>query len=139
MVRINNISAYSDIDRKYLRSLAQRVWDSFHTQRCDATISIVPVEKIIELNTRYFEKNEPTDVISFNLGAGPKGHILADIYICPEVAEENALRFRCGFHEEIARLVIHGMLHCAGFDDLTAEQKQAMRTMEDNFLEKYPA
>lgn len=94
-------------------------------------------DAIIELNQHYFSKSIPTDVISFNLGADPSGHEIGDIYICADVADENSVRFSCTFNEEIARLVVHGMLHFVGFEDDTPERKEHMHHLENKFLEQY--
>ena len=61
-----------------------------------------------------------TDVISFALGAG-KGRsaahaVVGDIYIAPDLARANAMRFGRGVREELARLVVHGTLHVLGHD-----------------------
>ena len=88
----------------------------------DALLSIafVSVREIARLNQRHLAHAGPTDVISFALGAGtersPAHPVVGDIYIAPEVARTNAMRFRRGVREELARLVIHGTLHVLGHD-----------------------
>ena len=42
--------------------------------------------------------------------------VVGDIYIAPEVARANAIRFGRRVREELARLVIHGTLHVLGHD-----------------------
>jgi probable rRNA maturation factor len=42
--------------------------------------------------------------------------LVGDIYIAPEVARRNALSFGVPQREEVARLVVHGVLHVAGYD-----------------------
>jgi probable rRNA maturation factor len=55
-------------------------------------------------------------VITFALGADPSGAVIADIYICPDVARAQVVEFGVGVREEIARLVVHGTLHACGFE-----------------------
>jgi len=118
--------------------LAQRVWDSHQRERCDVTISFVDVPLMVRLNKQYLGKDRPTDVIAFNLGPDPGQRYVGDVYICPEVAEENTLIFGTDLNGELARLVVHAMLHLIGYDDRTEAEKQRMLHLENEFLEKYP-
>src|SRR5580765_2337742 len=61
----------------------------------DAMLSITFVGRaaMSELNRRYLGHLGPTDVISFGLGRpGKRGAVIGDIYICPDVARDNAKR-----------------------------------------------
>jgi probable rRNA maturation factor len=85
----------------------------------DAMLSITFVGRatISELNRRFLGHHGVTDVISFGLGrAGKRGAVVGDIYICPEVARENARQQGVSAGEEVLRLVIHGTLHVLGRD-----------------------
>jgi probable rRNA maturation factor len=85
----------------------------------DAMLSITFVGRatITELNRRFLGHPGPTDVISFGLGrAGKRGAVVGDIYICPEIARENARRQGVSAGEEVLRLVVHGTLHVLGRD-----------------------
>ena len=85
----------------------------------DAMLSITFVGRaaISELNRRYLGHRGPTDVISFGLGRpGKRGAVIGDIYICPEIARDNAKRQGVPIGEEILRLVVHGTLHVLGYD-----------------------
>jgi probable rRNA maturation factor len=87
----------------------------------DALVSIafVSTRAIARLNKRHLGHSGPTDVISFALGAGKERSadpVVGDIYIAPDVARANAMRFGRGVREELARLVVHGTLHVLGHD-----------------------
>ena len=85
----------------------------------DAMLSITFVGRatISEMNRRYLGHHAPTDVISFGLDrVGKRGAVVGDIYICAEVARENARRQGIPAGEEMLRLVIHGALHVLGSD-----------------------
>lgn len=66
--------------------------------------------RLRDLNRRFRHKNKPTDVLSFSRPAG------GDIAISAEIARENAQRYGHGMAEELKILVLHGMLHLAGYD-----------------------
>ncbi|MGZ4842614.1 MAG: rRNA maturation RNase YbeY [Candidatus Angelobacter sp.] len=66
--------------------------------------------RLRQLNRRFRHKDKPTDVLSFPRPAG------GDIAISAEIALENASRYGHGMADELKILVLHGMLHLAGYD-----------------------
>ena len=66
--------------------------------------------RVQELNRRFRRRNKPTDVLSFPRIEG------GDIAISAEIAAENARRFGHRILDELKILVLHGMLHLAGYD-----------------------
>lgn len=66
--------------------------------------------RLRELNHRFRRKDKPTDVLSFPRPTG------GDIAISADIARENAGRYGHGTAEELKVLVLHGMLHLAGYD-----------------------
>jgi len=96
----------------------------------DAMLSITFVGQaaMSQLNRRYLGHHGPTDVISFGLGRiGKRGAVVGDVYICAEIARENARRQGIPAGEELLRLVVHGTLHVLGHDHPTG----AGRTTSD--------
>lgn len=94
----------------------------------DALISITFVGRatITRINRRYLGRRRPTDVISFGLGRmGRRGAVIGDIYICAEIARENARRQNVGAGEELLRLVIHGTLHVLGHEHPEGSERPA--------------
>jgi probable rRNA maturation factor len=90
----------------------------------DAMLSITFVGRatISHLNRRYLGHHGPTDVISFGLGrVGRRGAVVGDVYICAEIARENAKAQGISAGEELQRLVIHGTLHVLGHDHPTGQ------------------
>jgi probable rRNA maturation factor len=79
------------------------------------SITFVSSRTMAALNRRHLGHRGPTDVITFALGADSSGSVLGDIYICPEVAREQARQHGVGLREELARLVVHGTLHACGW------------------------
>ena len=92
----------------------------------DAMLSITFVGRaaMSELNRRYLGHRGPTDVISFGLErSGKRGAVIGDIYICPEVARDNAKRQGVSAGEEMLRLVVHGTLHVLGQNQPTGASR----------------
>jgi len=81
------------------------------------SITFVGRATMSQMNYRYLRHHGPTDVISFGLGrAGRRGGVVGDIYICADIARENARVQGVAAGEELLRLVVHGTLHVLGHD-----------------------
>jgi len=90
-----------------------------HEKVRDALLSIAFIDRraISRLNRRHLDHSGPTDVISFGFTrAVPADPVVGDIYICPDVARQNAKARGVGVREELARLVVHGVLHVLGYN-----------------------
>jgi len=86
------------------------------------TIQLVSDAAMARLNQTFRHKRGPTDVLSFPAnGANLKqcAPYAGDIAISPETARRNARRFSRPFPVELCLLILHGMLHLAGFDHET--------------------
>ena len=80
------------------------------------SIALVTPREIAALNRKHLGHRGPTDVITFALGQDPTGVVVGDIYICPDVARKQAAEHGVGVREELARLVVHGVLHACGHE-----------------------
>jgi probable rRNA maturation factor len=78
------------------------------------SITLVTAPRIAAINVRHLRHRGATDVISFGFSRERGGPVVADIYIAPAVASENARRHGVGVREELVRLVVHGVLHALG-------------------------
>ncbi|HMF91324.1 MAG TPA: rRNA maturation RNase YbeY [Candidatus Angelobacter sp.] len=79
----------------------------------EVDILITGNRRIQKLNRRFRKKNKPTDVLSFPRDGG------GDIAISADIARQNAARYRHSAANELKILVLHGMLHLAGFNHET--------------------
>lgn len=102
-----------------------------------AKISIIfsTYQILNKLKIKFFNIDSNTDVIAFNLNENIK-NIDGEIYISPEIAKENAKKFKNSFNDEIKRLIIHGTLHLIGYLDNNETQKSTMNNLENKFLKK---
>jgi probable rRNA maturation factor len=87
------------------------------------SVTLVTNRRIAELNALHLTHRGPTDVISFAFSRERGGPLVADIYIAPAVARENARRLGVGVREELVRLVVHGVLHALGHDHPEGEAR----------------
>jgi len=75
--------------------------------------------RLQQLNRRFRKKNKPTDVLSFPRREG------GDIAISAEIAGRNARLYRHSAAQELKVLILHGMLHLAGYDHETDNGQMA--------------
>jgi len=90
--------------------------------------------KMSRLNRQYRGKSGSTDVLSF--GQTGIADYLGDVFISVETASVNALRAGHSLPQEAAVLVLHGLLHLAGYDHETdrGEMKALERKMRRSRL-----
>ena len=87
---------------------------------------------ILDINKKYVKHNYYTDIITFDYC---EGQVLSgDLFISVDTVRANADFYKTDFSEELNRVIIHGVLHLAGYDDQTDEQKAQMRSKEDYYL-----
>ncbi len=106
-----------------LIELSRNVLRALKVPRAMISVTFVSSRASATLNRRHLGHRGPTDVITFALGADPAGTVIADIYISPDVARLQAKEFGVGVREEIARLVVHGMLHACGWEHPDGEER----------------
>jgi len=119
---------------KPLEVFALQARRALHFSEDAVTVCIVSDVAIARLNRRYRGKSGPTDVLSFpakaNGGHGRNGarsshpggrqeSYTGDIAISPAAARRNARRYSSSLAEELRVLILHGMLHLAGYDHET--------------------
>ncbi|MBS9768697.1 MAG: rRNA maturation RNase YbeY [Flavobacteriaceae bacterium] len=90
-------------------------------------------EYLYKLNQEFLQHDTLTDIISFDYTMG--NLISGDIFISVDRVRENAVQFGEGFHRELHRVMIHGVLHYIGFKDKAEEDKKQMRLEEEKCLQ----
>jgi probable rRNA maturation factor len=109
----------------------------------ELSVLVTDDEEVRELNRDYRGVDAPTDVLAFpqqpptgrpsaggeprfDTAEGDAPHLLGDVVVAAPTARCQARERRRAFGEEMALLVIHGVLHLAGWRDETAAQKRRM-------------
>jgi probable rRNA maturation factor len=126
----------------------------------DAELSLLFVDEkaIGDLNRRFGGGDGPTDVLAFPIdeeaveagrfpdsgGSGPGWSpspdlpmLLGDVVICPALAHRNALQQGKDTADEIALLVVHGILHLMGMDHQDEREAVLMQGREQELLERF--
>ena len=89
-------------------------------------------EYLLEKNIQFLNHETYTDIITFDYCEGCV--ISGDIFISIERVTENANTFRVDFEDELDRVLIHGILHLAGYQDKSQEDAKTMQEKEDFYL-----
>jgi probable rRNA maturation factor len=120
-----------------VRDLAEFVLDRERVKSALLSISFVSKRAMADLNRRHLGHRGGTDVITFALGRPvPKAPLVGDIYVSPDVVTEQARRFRVPVREELARVVVHGVLHALGHEhpDGDGRERSPMWKRQERWL-----
>ena len=107
----------------------------------ELTLTFVDPDEMAALNVEHMGKQGPTDVLSFPLDSVgdeitglPGPSLLGDVVVCPAVASEAAPTHAGSIDDELALLVVHGILHVLGHDHAEPDETQLMRQRELELL-----
>ncbi len=124
-----------------LHQIAEHILADFHLENALFTLCLRKPAEIKKLNKTYRAIDKVTDVLSFSSDGevDPESGkpYLGDIVICLQQAEEQA---RCSGHildNEIALLLVHGLLHLLGFDHGSKEDRQRMWDVQERYLRSH--
>lgn len=89
-------------------------------------------EHLLQLNLQSLNHDYYTDILTFDYSTPDKIEI--EIFISLDRVFENAQSFNIQFMDELIRVMVHGILHCIGYDDHTDEDVLKMRDAEDKYI-----
>ncbi|MDB4264061.1 rRNA maturation RNase YbeY [Flavobacteriaceae bacterium] len=97
--------------------------------------NFVSQEELLEMNQKYLNHTTHTDIISFNYSS--KESLRAEFFISLWAVERSAEEESQSVENECLRVIVHGVLHCLGFNDASLQEKAKMRTLENNFIDMF--
>lgn len=120
------------LPRGWLAGVVRRALARQGIDAAELCVLVVDDRRIARLHREWLDVAGPTDVITFaSAAAGPPDGVLrGDIVASAETARRVARAVGWPARHELAYYVIHGILHLAGHDDLTATDRRAMRARE---------
>lgn len=127
----------------------------------ELSMIFVDEKSMSDLNERFLGREGPTDVLAFPMddevvesgrqpdqgGRGPGAPVeptdapvlIGDVVICPTIAKRQAPEHNSSLDEELALLVVHGVLHLLGFDHEEDDEAEAMEQRERELLAEFRA
>lgn len=90
-----------------------------------------------QLNLDYADNDYATDVLTFNYSEDgqPVAGTLADVAVCVPIAEAQADTAKTSMRDELATLVLHAILHIAGFDHATKLDREEVDGLQADVLD----
>ncbi len=118
-----------DLISQWITDVAQQ--ESLDTAKGEITIIFCSDEYLLDINIQYLDHDYYTDIITFPYSYSP---LAADLFISINRVKENADQLGHGFHEELYRVIIHGILHLCGYKDESTSEIAVIRSKEDYYL-----
>lgn len=137
------------------RKALEKALDGFVTSDAKLAFEVVFVEaeEIRALNGQTRGMDKVTDVLSYPALDGIKGKALSkkdypycadedgnlligSIVVCTQRAKEQAEEYGHSYKRELHYLIVHGVMHCLGYDHTTDEERAEMREKEELILKK---
>ena len=133
-----------DVGPEQLKGTVEHVLHAFDVTSAQVSLAVVDNEQIRPVKRDYFDMDEATDVISFDLSdqadersdAASGRHLECEILVNAQQAVNVAQQSGQDPLAELNLYVVHGLLHQLGYDDATEQQAELMHRKEDQLLEQ---
>jgi probable rRNA maturation factor len=128
------------VEVEELRKIAAGVLVAENVRAAELGVLVTDDEAVRRLNAEYANEDETTDVLAFSLWEGeefvsPDGVMrLGEVIISYPTASRQAAEAARGVDEEIAHLLVHGILHLLGYDHAGAEEEHVMLARTEELL-----
>ncbi len=113
------------------------VFSVIRAEKCvpsEISFNFVSDEELLAINKKYLKHKTLTDIITFDYSKGTT--LSGEIYISIDRVRENAKTFKNPVDTELHRVMIHGVLHLAGYTDKGPKNKAEMIRAEDRALRR---
>jgi probable rRNA maturation factor len=124
------------IYRRPLQDLVEVVLSLHDLQPDFVYISLVTAKAMREIHSEHF--NDPTDTDCMSFPIDPEGihhpHVFGQIVVCPKTAILYSQCHQTDAYDELALYIVHGLLHCLGYDDIDPKDRREMRKEEARMM-----
>jgi probable rRNA maturation factor len=141
LVLVTAVEAFERfVESEDLRRIATAVLEAEGVAEAELGVLVTDDEAIRRLNAEYAGEDEPTDVLAFSLREGEEFVSpddltrLGEVIISYPTASRQAAETARGVDDEIAHLLVHGILHLLGYDHAEAEEERVMRVRTEELL-----
>lgn len=140
---MKNVFVYCEnskiINKLLVHSVISKIKNNLSLKIKSLEINFVSQETIRKVNNEYLSHDYSTDIITFDY-SNERNILDGEIFISLKDAEENSKKYHVTFDNELLRLIIHGILHLLGYDDITLSKRKVMKKAENDItdnLSKY--
>lgn len=107
------------------------------------SVNVIGDDRMRTLNRQYRGKDKTTDVLSFSNTEGeqffqglPSTEEWGDIFISLPQIKRQAREYEVTIQEEFSRMLVHGVLHLAGYDHMKKADEVVMMGLQEKILKK---
>lgn len=122
------------LDRKVLLRFCE--WAGRDLDEFELGLHFVSPREMARVHEEFMNISGSTDVITFDHGSEPPRKVHGEAFISVQDAEEQAAEFKTSWQAEIARYIIHAILHLLGYDDMTPAARVEMKKLENRMLKQ---
>lgn len=133
------------VSEKYLKNVARKSLRLAGRKNAKIGLIFIGRRRMKDLNRIYRKRDDVTDVLSFSEESGKKHGFISpekinegsgEIFICLERAKKQAREKGHSVKKEVSILLIHGILHLAGFDHEKITDARVMQKLENKLIAK---
>ncbi|XOV92585.1 MAG: rRNA maturation RNase YbeY [Bacteroidota bacterium] len=126
----SNLEFEFPLNKKEVKGWIARVIADESYELEELSIVFTSDDSLLEINKTYLNHDTYTDIITFDYSEKEKS-VMGEILISIDRVKENAQKYAVDFTQELARVIIHGVIHLLGYEDKSPNQKAIMRKKED--------
>lgn len=142
-LQIRNRQRAKPLNTDLLRQIVRAVLEEdLALDQYELAVQFVSASKMASINEQYLAHTGSTDVITFDYGegysetaSGPR-NLAGEIFVSIPDALKQARAFKTTWQQEVARYIVHGILHLRGYDDLAPAPRKIMKREEDRLVEQ---
>ena len=127
------------LDRRLIKQVANAILNELKVEKAELGVHFVSAKEMARVHQEFMNIAGSTDVITFDHGSEPPASVHGEIFISVEDAIAQAREFKTTWQSEVARYVVHGVLHLLGFDDLEPAARKKMKATENRLVKKIEA
>jgi probable rRNA maturation factor len=133
LIQNHHSSLRLPISRSSIQALVSQVLTKEGTLLNSLDLNFVDSNEMRKINKNFLNHNYDTDVITFTY-ENEKDNLEGEIVISSEKVKKNAKFYDVSNVQELKRVIIHGCLHLAGYNDKTKKQKEIINNKENFYL-----
>ena|SRR3989339_16390 len=130
-IEINNRTRHK-LDIKLIKTVTARFLKQYSSANREVSIALVGDRVMRRLNREYRGRDKVTDVLSFS----GEGDYFGEIIIDYAQIKRQAKKFSPSPRAEFIFILVHGLLHLAGYDDKSEKGKKEMERLGHEFIKK---